>query len=161
MTQSNKTLHLIIDGPDKVGKSTVCQLLSRRLGIRVLKLDKMHKFHKTAPEEVSEVFNDTLLNFSDISFILDRGYPSSLVYSSIYKRTYNLDYLDLFKEILKPKVFILYRSKPRAQDEIIPGSDYDKILKEYLSRAKRNRWTLIDVKDYSPDQLCSLILKKL
>lgn len=157
-TKSSK-LHLIIDGPDKVGKSTVIQLLAKELNLPVIKMKDMPKFFKKNPEEASEIFNKTVAQFKDSSFIMDRGFPSSVVYSYAYGRDYPLGYLDEIEDDLAPTIVILYRKTPRAKDDIVSDRMYVKIRRAYVSIAMELGWNLIDVGDLKPKEICKKILE--
>lgn len=92
--QSNKVLHIIIEGADKVGKSTVVKKLSELMELPVIKMPDMPKYFKNhRQEEASEVFNKAVVQFAHTSFIMDSGYPSSLVYSRYFMRKYDLRYI--------------------------------------------------------------------
>jgi len=155
--QSTRPLHLIIDGPDRVGKTTVIKLLARDLKLPVIKMKDMPKYFKGNPEEASEIFNKTLAQFRDTSFICDRGFPSSMVYSWVFDRHYDLKYLTKVEKALQPKVVILYRNKPRAEDKLVDSKFHKKVTETYVSMARALNWTVIDVKNLKPEQICKKI----
>jgi len=152
---------LIIEGSDKVGKSTVCRLLSEKLGIPVIKMKDMPRFFKKNPEEASEVYNKTIVQFKDFSFIQDRGFPSSIVYSIYYNRRYPIDYIvhEISPE-LKAKVFIL-NSKSRCADEIVTPTEQDELREIYNNFARIYGWNIIDCENLSPEEICNKILEKI
>jgi len=157
--KSEKILHLVIEGVDRSGKSTVCRVLSEKLNVPIIKMQDMPRHFKKNPEEASEIFNKTVSQFKDFSFICDRFYPSSLVYSKVYKRNYDLTYINEIEKILKPRVVVLYRALPRFPDKLISKQKYAKLVVEYITQAKLHKWKLIDVGDKTPNEIVKLILK--
>ena len=156
----SKPLHLIIDGADKVGKSTVCKLLAEKLKIPVIKMQDMPKYFSKNPEPASEIYNKTIVQFKDYAFIQDRGYPSSIVYSTLYNRHYPLNYLnDMIRE-LEPVVFIL-EATPRAKDDIVSKKDQNKLRDMYMYYTRVYNWNLLMCDEKTPDQICDMILKQL
>lgn len=152
----SKKLHLIIDGTDKIGKTTVIELLSKNLRIPVIKMKDMSVHFKDNPEEMSEVFNKTVAQFKDFSFILDRGYPSSIVYNEFFERKYDLSYLVNIVEELEPEVVILMGT-PRAPDELISSYQQKEIEKIYKKKAIQWQWNIINVDKLTPEEICSKI----
>lgn len=156
--KSNKPLHLVIDGADKVGKTTVCKLLSKKLGIPVIKMQDMPKFFGDNPELASEIFNKTITQFKDTSFILDRGFPSSIVYSTLFSRKYPLDYLNKIIDELNPRVVIL-EANPRATDDLVTNDEQNKLRDIYMHYSRVYNWDLLICDGSTPDQICKQILK--
>jgi len=157
--QPNKAIHLIIDGSDKTGKTTVCYLLSKKLNMPVIKMQNMpHYLTRADPELASEVYNRTLLEFKDFDFIMDRGYPSSLVYSSYFKRTYDLTYLAKIERDLNPIIIILVTDNPRADDDVWSQNDLKLINTCYKSMAIKHGWYVINATNLTPGQTCQKIL---
>lgn len=157
---------IIIEGVDGSGKTTTCNLLSKELNLPVIKLKNVPKYFTTNIEEVSRVFNETVEQFKSFSFILDRGLVSSIIYSRVYGRKDNLDYIfSLFGEI-KPKIFILtadektlFERKP--EDEIIDIEKRKKLDLEYRKLSNYMRWELIDTSEKTPEVVCKEIIDKL
>lgn len=154
---------LLVDGPDGTGKSTVCSILSRNLELPVVKMPNMKKYFELGlTEEFSELFNETILQFKDRSFILDRGFPSSLVYNKVYNRGANLEYLKNFEDRLGCQVFILYGDdqvlfERRPQDEIISREKRIEVNAEYQRLAKDRGWSRIDTTSRFPDEVARQI----
>jgi thymidylate kinase len=155
-----KPRQIIIDGVDKTGKTTTCQLLSKLLNMPIVKMKDMSKHFKDRPEEASEIFNKTIAQFSDFSFILDRGFPSSLVYNKYYNRKYDLDYLIGLHKKFKPQVFILI-GNPRATDDIVAENEQLEIGRLYETYAQKFGWQVIDVDFQSPSSIVLEIISKL
>ena len=152
----NTNPHIIIEGSDRVGKTTVCALLSKKLKVPVIKMQDMPKFFKKNPEEASEIFNKTIMQFKDFGFVLDRGYPSSIVYSTYFNRQYDLKYLDKVIEVLQPQVFIL-NAKSREKDNLVSTKQQDELRNIYEVYAGLKGWTILQCDDLTPQQICNLI----
>lgn len=165
--------HILIDGADGLGKTTVCHLLSRRTGYPTVKMPNMKEYiEKGSAEEFSKLFNETIVQFSDFDFILDRGFTSSLVYGKHFKREFDYSYLDNIRNVLQPKVFILtgqkhddveYIGHRRAfesfrGDDVIASDDVRAIDQEFVNLANQEGFTLIHVWGKSPQEIVSIIL---
>lgn len=159
-------MHLLIEGVDGVGKSTVCELLSKRLAMPITRMPEAHFFfnasNKRAIEDAACFYNMTLLNFAPLSFIMDRGYVTSLVYSAVYRRDNDLSYTTLIEEALQPYVFVLINSdlkalEGRKVDEVIHVSDISRIQAEYLRLATFRGYQVVETKGLSPDQVADRI----
>ena len=167
----NKPLHLLIDGADKLGKTTVIEILKRQLNLPVIKMPNMKEYiENNNAEEFSKLFNETIVQFAEYSFIMDRGFTSSIVYSAVFDRDFKLGYISNIEQILDPNVIILTgynRQIGRAgesfgKDEIVKNEiNRDKIEKEFNKLADRRGYTLIDVKGKSPIQICNEIITSL
>jgi thymidylate kinase len=122
-------LHTMLEGPDGSGKSTIAKLLSEKFDVRIIEMYTNRHIFETCIEECSEVFNRTLLQFKHIPFIMPRGFISSLVYSKIYKRTYDLSYIEEVSSILRPTVIYLKVDKDtirkRKEDEFTNSKIFD------------------------------------
>ena len=151
-----KPLHLIIVGPDKIGKTTVCELLSKKLKIPVIKMQDMPK-HFSEPELPSEVFNKALVQFKDFSFICDRGYPSSIVYSRHFSRDYNLSYIKDIEKQLDPIIVVLV-GQTRGDDDLVTKEDQRLLMNHYILEASIHGWKRILVDGKTPAQICKEIL---
>ena len=152
-----KPFHLIIEGADKSGKSTVCALLSKKLRVPIIRMVDAPKFFKKRNiEEASEIFNKTIAQFKDFSWLVDRGYPSSLVYSKHFKRRYDFGYIEEIKKALKPVIVIL-DSPPHSVDDTIKLKDRNIIRDLYYDLAIDNGWEIIHCGDLTPKQICKQI----
>lgn len=156
--RSSKPLHLIIEGSDKSGKSTICRLLSKKLNMPVVKMKDMPKYFNTNPEEASEVFNKTIVQFKHVPFIMDRGYPSSIVYSAYFRRKADLMYIKDIEKELKPIVIVLVTENPREEDEIVGALDQLMLNKFYRRYAVEFGWYVIEATNLTPQQICKQIL---
>jgi thymidylate kinase len=152
-----KVLHIIIEGSDKTGKSKVCKKLSKLLDLPIIKMPDMDRYFSTEPEEFSEMFNKTVAQFAHTPFIMDRGYPSSIIYSSYFKRLYDLSYLEEVTKKLKAKVFVL-DVKPREQDDLINPLQQDQIRELYIEFANNYDWSIIYCENRSVSDICETII---
>lgn len=154
-----RPIHVIIDGADKTGKSTVCNLLSKFYKIPVVKMKDMKTHFDGNPETASEVFNKTVQQFKDYPFILDRGYPTSLVYSEQFGRVYDFGYIRDFIKEVKPLVVILTSKKARKEDDLIAKHDVDAIRELYTECSESHGWEIIDCTDMTPIKTADEIRK--
>jgi len=155
-------LHLLIDGADRLGKTTVCELMSRGLDLPIIKMKNMPQYIEAGTsEEFSQLFNETVVQFAEYPFILDRGFTSSLVYSTIEQRPYDLEYIENIEKILKPKVFILTSQKNLGKDQIYSQAILEKVDAEFNKLANERNYHLISVYGKSPFEICNEILNAL
>ena len=122
---------IIFDGPDRCGKTTIAQELSRRLDIPYFKYKGETKAFATDPShfmnvmKFAEPYFIDYLQDSNTSIIIDRGYPSEWIYSQIFGRQTDMDALfnvDRGFSNLKTKILIPFRS------EYIQGDDRFKTI---------------------------------
>lgn len=155
---------LLIDGPDGTGKTTVCNILAEKLEWPIVKMPNMKEyFDKGMTEEFSKFFNEMLLQFKGFDFILDRGYTSSLVYSKVYERQFDLSYLYNYEKDLNAKVIILTVSdekmyERRPVDEIIINELRSEIRDEFERLAASHNYKLIDTSNLTPEEVVEEIL---
>lgn len=161
-------LHIIIDGADGLGKTTICQMLSRTLNLPVIKMPNMKEYiGNNTTEEFSRLFNETVVQFGEYDFIMDRGFTSSIVYSFVMDRGSDLGYIDGIKQKLKAKVFILTasdtseKSKVFRDDEVWNTEMVSKIDKHFVVEALKEGYNLISVKGKSPYEIVAEIVSKL
>lgn len=131
---------IIIDGPDGVGKSSICKALSEYYQIPTVKISKQKNFSMN--EENAQVFHTTIDQFKG-PLILDRCFPSTMVYSVFFKRDYDISYLDnLFcgRTVL---TFIIDCEKPFRDDELIPVHTFEQIRSLFLTLANEHKWKVI------------------
>ena len=156
-----KPLHILLDGTDNVGKTTMCQLLSDKLRLPIIKMPNMPEYLKKGQaEEFSKLFNETIVQFKDTDFILDRGFTSSLVYSAVFNRDFDLSYLAQIEKELNPVVFIL-TGHPFATDEIYNTSQQERIDERFRLLAEIKKYHIVEVNDKTPEQIVNRILELL
>jgi thymidylate kinase len=135
--------HIFIEGTDAVGKSTLTKSLSKILNLDIIRMQKAVKgFKNDTIEDMSYIFSTTIAQLKNYDFIVDRGFVSSLVYSKIYKRKYNFEYINDVNKSLKPIIIILTSDigtiiRRRKVDKIITNSKRNEIIKEYENVYKK------------------------
>ncbi len=161
-----KNYHIFIDGPDGCSKTTVSKGLHKKTGFPIIKMKKAKNFfNKKSIEDASYVFNTTIAQLPlEYSYIIDRGFVSSLIYSKIYKRKENLDYINKLEKIIKPKVVILTANneelfKRRKTDKVISNEMRKKIKNEYDKMAKKRKYYLIDTTGKTRKRILIEVLK--
>ena len=126
----NEIIHL--SGCDCSGKSTICGILSKKLGYPIKHFDK--------PNSMLEAKNDyfNFLKFLDKSYICDRFHDGEKIYAPLY-RGYTIDYLQDFEKKLRkiPYLFVntyasvdtlLRRADVRGED-FLKREDFKKVVK--------------------------------
>ena len=142
-----KPVHIIIDSADKLGKTTQCLMLSRVLDVPYVKMPNMREYiEKGKEEEFSKLFNETIVQFRYSDFVLDRGFTSSVVYSTVLNRKFDLSYINRIEEILDPVVFI-FSGKPFKKDDVYDKNVIQKVNDEFVRIANKKHYHLIDVTD--------------
>lgn len=164
--QKNK-MRILIDGVDGCGKTTVVDMLSKRFKLPIVKMPNMKEyFEKGTAEEFSKLFNETIVQFRKYPFIMDRGFPSSIVYNDVYDRKFDLTYLDEIEKQLDCKVVILTATptaflKRRPFDDIITGEKRIHINEAYLALAQEKGYTVIDTSELAPVDVAEEIVMRL
>ena len=121
-----KPLHIMVEGPDGIGKTTSATKISTKLHIPLLKMVKAKKaFNNNTIEDLSYVFNHTLLQLKDISYVVDRGPISSIIYSNVFKRSNDLKYLYSICEKINPLIFYLTSSN---KNQMFAQKKHDRII---------------------------------
>lgn len=158
-------IHLIIEGADGLGKSTICKELSKQLKIDVVKMPGMTKYFKNNPEEASEIYNRTVIQHQKSSFIQDRGWPTSIVYSKAYNREVSrLKYLKEIQRKLNETIIVLVGDKPFRGDKLVNKKEWKILNDEYtifFDSFSRKGDLLFNVSYFTPKQICHAILQSL
>jgi len=129
---------IVIEGPDGVGKTAICDMLSKLTGYSTLRMPDTSK----DIEEFSHFYRRTVANIDDV-LILDRFYPSSLVYGQYFKREVLLDDLQLLHQKRDVFVFVIDADQPFRDDSFINEKQWPEIREIYLQQAKVNKWKVI------------------
>lgn len=129
---------IIIEGVDGVGKTSICESLSRKTGIPILRMPDTNG----DIEHMSQFYRRTVAEIQH-PLILDRFYPSSIVYSQFFDRTPLLDDLTKIHEKKDVYIFIVDTDKPYRGDSFINEEQWPHIRKIYLDQAKINKWKII------------------
>ncbi|RPI82238.1 MAG: hypothetical protein EHM34_07255 [Nitrosopumilales archaeon] len=145
---------LMFEGCDRCGKSSVAQSVSKQIQWPIIKIDTGSFVREGVPigstnlERIMRAFNQTVSQFKDSNFILDRGFVSTQVYSKAYKRFYNTDYIDSIINNMKDTMLVVWLDSPlqhildRASvDElnIIENQKFKLIQHYYREYFKRNK----------------------
>lgn len=162
-----KPLHIIIDGADNTGKTTLCKALGEKLGIPIVKMPNMHEYiKKHSAEEFSKLFNETIIQFKDYDFILDRGFTSSLAYSEVHHRDFDLAYIQKIEEELQPRVFITTGMTGGHFnyfdiDEVFSLVDTIKVDEAFVNLAIKRGYKLLEVNNLTTEELVKIICKNI
>lgn len=103
---------IIVEGIDRSGKSVLCKYLSSLLHIPLIRMRRPGDFGLNIKKEFSvgvqltEVYLHMTL--SGFNFIMDRAYPSELVYAPLSGRPVNLDYYIDVDSQLQTRASIFY-----------------------------------------------------
>lgn len=107
---------IIVDGIDRVGKSTLCQMLKEDFNFPIIKYDsKIIKVNERTNDYESDktLLTLELCNSFDVSVIFDRLYFSDFVYGIIqreydYKKAkYNFELIEKYINDTKNNVFLI------------------------------------------------------
>lgn len=159
---------IIVEGIDRVGKTTLVNLLRERTGLPILN-DKYYYIGKEDVRENKRVNTEkiqSVINFArDISdrFIVDRLHWSELVYGEVDRGYANLDVLNLENELVElgAKIILVtptdldMSSKEHGKDlsnheslftKLFEESNLDKFKCNYKSLDKAVEWVISDEK---------------
>lgn len=168
MNKKTLPLFIAVEGPDGVGKSTICNWLSEDFGYKKFKCmsEPFYSVSKhfedgkvTSSERFSflcgEAINNSFIIKKELKngnkIIFDRYYFSSLAYSEILETGITNDYLFLFKQLPQPDLLLfitadfntmLQRIKDRGDFEIL-GNKFNK-EENYLKLLNNYKSFLID-----------------
>lgn len=147
---------IMVAGPEGAGKTSLVMKLCTKHWIPRIRMKVNKHIFNTCIEECSETFNLMLGQFSSIfereHAIVERGFMSSLVYSRVYNRKYDLSYIDdVIKQLdNKLKVVLLIADykileQRRQRDKLISHKDYEKLMKTYLEVAEELKEKGVDI----------------
>jgi thymidylate kinase len=94
-------------------------------------------------ETYSQFYRRTVANIDDV-LILDRFFPSSMVYGKYFDRDVPLNDINTLSKNRDIFVFVIDRDEPFREDEFINQSQWQDIRNLYLSHAKANKWKTIN-----------------
>lgn len=129
--------NIMVVGPDGVGKTTIVEELSERLGIPSFKFpSEQEVFRKGQRGQL--LFDLGLAHFlqqTGLRYISDRGYPCEWVYAGVFDRETDVDTLrtiDQKHAEIGTKILYLYSSVlPEEKDELVPDEFYFKVKNGY------------------------------
>ena len=129
---------IIIDGIDKVGKTTIAAALSKEIGIPVFKRKNVKKNYDFIVDLFYSI--ESYLQFLEqtrYSVIFDRLYPSEYAYSRALGRITSLaKIIDIDKRFSALGAYMIILNKSidkHLNDEIIPIELYDKINDGFMT----------------------------
>ena len=147
---------IIIEGADGVGKTTIIERLCQVYSMRSLRMPRPDD--DPSPDRIerdSKLFNMMVDQIKE-PLILDRGYPSSIVYSQVFNRDIDINYIkDLYSD-REVFVFVIDCDKPKRTDDWYDEDDFYKIRDCYRKLANQHQWVIINNDgfiDYSVDQI--------
>lgn len=136
--EKNDNHIIVIEGPDGVGKSSICQLLSENLGYPVYRMpDGDNQNEKSA-----QLYRRTIIEV-DEPMILDRFFPSSIVYGQYFNRDIPLNDIKELSNKRDIFIFIIDRDEPFRGDDFLNENQWPEVRELYLTHAKSNRWKII------------------
>lgn len=128
---------VLVIGPDRVGKTTVCRHLAAELGIPVFKCPAEKQIFKQGGRS-SLAFDYTMTHFMEQTghrFVSDRAYPCEWVYSKVFGRetdTTLLEFIDARHEGMGTKILYLYSDPdPTEVDDLVPPEKYWDVKRMY------------------------------
>jgi hypothetical protein len=129
---------IIIEGVDGIGKSEICEIISKRTGFPIVRMPDT----KGDIEAFSHFYRRTVMNFNQ-PLILDRFYLSSIVYGQYFGRSVLLDDIHKIHEDRNVFMFVIDSEKPYRSDSFINEQQWPELKKIYLEQAKLNKWKVI------------------
>lgn len=128
---------VLVEGPDRVGKTTLVSHLSHMLDLPTFKSPNEREVFKHGGRQ-SLVFDYGLTHFltqTNHHFIADRSYVSEWVYSRVFKRDTDhelLERIDLAHSLLGTRVLYIVSSvEPVEKDDLVPDGMYDQVVQGY------------------------------
>ena len=106
------------------------------------------------------MFYRKLIAKIDNVMILDRFFPSSLVYGTFFDRDVRIDDIISLNEQREVFVFIIDRENPLRDDLFINEEQWPQIRELFLSQAKQYKWKVIK-NDSSIDNCVQRIIEHL
>jgi len=132
---------IVIEGPDGVGKTEICKRLSELTGHSTLRMPDPS--NRDIMETFSHFYRRVIANIDDV-LILDRFFPSSIIYGNYFNRDVPLNDINTLSKKRDIFVFIIDRDEPFRGDEFINETQWHDIRNLYLSHAKSNKWKIIN-----------------
>lgn len=135
---------IVIEGADGIGKTEICNELATRLGYPIMRMPDRTIY----PKDISDIehystFYRKVIQDAPGVLILDRFYPSSMVYGEFFGRTMDTSDLEMLHEKRDVFVFIIDSDKPFRGDTLIDDVEWLQIRKLYLEKANQYEWTVI------------------
>lgn len=159
---------IVFEGPDGAGKTTLLRRIHQELNIPTLKMPKAHETFDDwkVLNALSENY-DLLLNqiaWSGHNFLVDRGLLSGLVYSKVYNRHNDLEYIWRIINVNTEITYVILvgdsdKLLARKTDEVIDPDRLVKINEAYKELAiKIPNSIVIDTTNNSEEDCVDQIL---
>lgn len=131
---------IIIEGIDRVGKTTLANKLSKELNIPIFKKDRIGKNDSTYDSMIVNFGNAAGLldmwNWKDFKqdIIVDRFHWTELVYGEIERRPDTRFYMNIIENtmVLKKEKYLMIYMRPTSIER--SSGEHGKDLSEYLKR---------------------------
>lgn len=131
---------IIIEGIDRVGKTTLANMLSKELNIPIFKKDRIGKNDMTYDSMIINFGNAAGLldmwNWSEFNadIIVDRFHWTESVYGSIERRPDTQFYMNIIENtmVLKKEKYLMIYMRPTSIER--SSEEHGKDLSEYLKR---------------------------
>jgi len=129
---------ILVEGPDCVGKTTLCKQMSELTGIPVWKCPAEKDIFRGGAGGVSLWFDLHLANLLDQTayrIISDRSFLSEAVYAQVFGRQTDaelLDVIELRHYNIGTKVLYVHSSElPHQEDDLVPKERYWDVKRAY------------------------------
>lgn len=155
--EKNDNFLIVIEGPDGVGKTEICKRLSELTGHSTLRMPDPS--NRDLMETFSHFYRKIVANIDDV-LILDRFFPSSMIYGNYFNRDVPLSDINTLSKKRDIFVFVIDREEPFRGDEIINQDQWYELRNIYLTYAKSNKWKVIN-NDSTLDNCVKQILESL
>ena len=165
----NKPSLIILEGTDKSGKSTTAILLSKKIKNSVLIHGNIRPYDNSEKErkKVKDYYRNILKIlriFKDKTIILDRYYPSQMIYSIKREKDEFKDiwYKNLEKDILKINHLFIYvrpleesiiKRLKKEGDEYVDEQDIKILIKRYDNFYKNTKLNKIKITSSDDEKL--------
>lgn len=149
---------ILVEGPDRVGKSTIAKALSDVVKLPLFKFaDEAQIFKKGQNGALAFDFGLTgFIKQTGFRFISDRSYVSEWVYATAFDRKTDWDLLERIDSAhadIGTKILYLWSSTvPGEIDELVPQDKYWQVKSTY---DKFCDWTRCEIVDYDVDRTSS------
>jgi deoxyadenosine/deoxycytidine kinase len=165
-------------GPDRCGKTQIASALSDRIGVPYFKASSEHRSFLSRDEKETLFLNQLhhadprvldLLSQTGHSVIFDRGFPCEWVYSQVFDRKTDVEFLSYMDEMWSKagaKIVFCYRSSYEGiVDDIDPSINHakleriDSLYRRYLTDVTKCQHLMLNVDDEDLDREVSDVIK--
>jgi hypothetical protein len=129
-------LIVVVEGPDKVGKSTIVDHLRRKLGLQVFKSSTSPLYGQTlAVSQAEDVITMRMLEALRPNMLFDRFFPSEYAYGLACERDIDVEtLLRLDRQLARLEHVCLYVDhEPYAEDPDVPVDTWHAVRDAYES----------------------------